>query len=101
MNLVFTISLPRTMKPKLKTEYQSKGVIDREEEGVMVPFQHVFMSIDVKSWAELVKMLHEQDFIFGREFNPKERHANTRYLEDRGEVVINTQMIGKIKAFNG
>jgi hypothetical protein len=46
-----------------------------------------------------MKMLHEQDFIIAQEFNPKERHANTDYLQDRGTIIINTQMIGKIKPF--
>jgi len=44
-------------------------------------------------------MLHENDFIVAREFNAKTKFDGSRLYEDRGEVIINCQMIGKIKPF--
>ena len=48
---------------------------------------------------DLLKMLHESDYIVAREFNAKKKFDGSRLYEDRGEVIINCQMIGKIKPF--
>jgi hypothetical protein len=96
VNLVFTLTLPRTIR-KINGFPNQKGAND--EEGSLLPFQHVYGSVEASTWGEVMKMLHEQDFIIAQEFNPKERHANTDYLQDRGTIIINTQMIGKIKPF--
>ena len=98
MNLVFTLSLPRTVRKNTNYPNQRGGL---EEDGLLLPFQHVYASVEATTWTEVMKMLHECDFILAHEFNPKERHANTDYLQDRGMIIINTQMIGKVKPFMG
>lgn len=97
MNLVFTLSLPRTVRRNTNYAAQRGGP---DEDGLLLPFQHVYATIEASTWDEVMKMLHENDFILAQEFNPKERHPNTYYLQDRGMVIINTQMIGKIKPFS-
>lgn len=92
MNVVFTINLPRTVK--------ARPTPSNDEEGsVMLPVQNVYAAVEVKDLKDLLKMLHENDFIVAREFNAKTKFDGSRLYEDRGEVIINCQMIGKIKPF--
>lgn len=92
MNVVFTITLPRSIRPK--------SVPTNDEEGSLIlPFQNVYATVEVDSLKGLLKLLHENDFIVAREFNAKTKFDGSRLYEDRGEVIINCQMIGKIKPF--
>lgn len=92
MNVVFTISLPRSIRPKPVS-------INEEDGNTLLPFQNIYASVEVESLKGLLKILHENDFIVAREFNAKMKSDGSRLYEDRGEVIINCQMIGKIKPF--
>ena len=95
MNVVFTINLPQSVRAKPKFGDMSPV----EEDSILLPFQNIYAAVDVKSLKELLKMLHEYDFIVAREFNAKKKFDGSRLYEDRGEIIINCQMIGKIKPF--
>jgi hypothetical protein len=67
------------------------------EQGHLI--QQIYVNLDVDDWSDLVKLLHNNDYILGREFFVKKKMDGSKYLEDRGEIVINCQMIAKIKPF--
>ena len=90
MNVVFTINLPQSVRPK---------PMIGEEESILLPFQNIYASVDVASFKDLLKLLHENDYIVAREFNAKKKFDGSRLYEDRGDIIINCQMIGKIKPF--
>ena len=90
MNVVFTINLPQAVRPKPHIG---------EEESILLPFQNIYAAVDAKNFNDLLKLLHENDYIVAREFNAKKKFDGSRLYEDRGEVIINCQMIGKIKPF--
>lgn len=90
MNVVFTINLPQAVRPKPHIG---------EEDSILLPFQNIYAAIDVKNFNDLLKLLHENDYIVAREFNAKKKFDGSRLYEDRGEIIINCQMIGKIKPF--
>lgn len=90
MNVVFTINLPQSVRPKPHIG---------EEDSILLPFQNIYAAIDVKNFNDLLKLLHENDYIVAREFNAKKKFDGSRLYEDRGEIIINCQMIGKIKPF--
>jgi len=92
VNVVFTITLPRSLRPKPVPAHDEEG-------SIILPFQNIYASVEVDSLKSLLKMLHENDFIVAREFNAKTKFDGSRLYEDRGEVIINCQMIGKIKPF--
>jgi len=99
MNVVFTITLPRSYRGKPRTDpFPSKPMRDEEENSVL-PFQNVYAAVDATSLKDLLKLLHENDFIIAREFNAKQKFDGSRLYEDRGDVIINCQLIGKIKPF--
>lgn len=95
MNVVFTVSLPQSVRAKSKFGEAPST----DDENILLPFQNIYAAIEVKSLRELLKMLHENDFIVAREFNAKKKFDGSRLYEDRGEVIINCQLIGKIKPF--
>ena len=99
MNVVFTVTLPRTYRGKHKTAPLSARPPIEEEESLVMPFQNIYATVDATSLKDLMKMLHEHDFILAREFNAKQKFDGSRLYEDRGDVIINCQMIGKIKPF--
>jgi len=90
VNFVFTLNLAQSVRAK-----PNMG----DEESIMLPFQNIYAAVDVKGFTELLKLLHENDYIVAREFNAKKKFDGSRLYEDRGEVIINCQMIGKIKPF--
>ena len=90
MNVVFTINLPQAVRPKPHIG---------EEDSILLPFQNIYAAVDAKSFNDLLKLLHENDYILAHEFNAKKKFDGSRLYEDRGEVIINCQMIGKIKPF--
>jgi hypothetical protein len=90
VNFVFTVTLAQSVRAK-----PNLG----EEESILLPFQNIYAAVEVTSFKELLKMLHENDYIIAREFNAKKKFDGSRLYEDRGEVIINCQMIGKIKPF--
>jgi hypothetical protein len=94
VNIVFTLSLPQSIRAKPK--FSEMGI---EEDSILLPFQNIYAAVDVKSLKELLKILHENDFVVAREFNAKKKLDGSRLYEDRGEIIINCQMIGKIKPF--
>jgi hypothetical protein len=99
MNIVFTITVPRTHKIKNKPNYHERSATEEDELAKVFPFQNVYATMDIKDLKELLNMLHENDFIVAREFMAKTKFDGTKYIEDRGEVIINCQMIGKIKPY--
>ena len=84
MNIAITLNLPSNQK--LPTE-----------QGHLI--QQVYVSLGIEGWENLLKLLHNSDYIVGREFFVKKKIDGTKYLEDRGEIIINCQTIGKIKPF--
>jgi hypothetical protein len=98
MNVVFTMSLPRSIKVKQRTSLIPQNASD-DDETTVIPFQNVYASVEINSLKELLRILHENDFIVAREFNAKTKLDGTRLYEDRGEIIINCQFIGKIKPF--
>jgi len=84
VNVAITLNIPSNQK--LPTE-----------QGHLI--QQVYVALGVEGWENVMKMLHNSDFILGREFYVKKKIDGAKYLEDRGEIVINCQMIGKIKPF--
>lgn len=98
MNVVFTMSLPRSVKVKQRASSMPQNVLD-DEGTTIIPFQNVYASVETNTLKELLRLLHENDFIVAREFNAKTKMDGTRLYEDRGEVILNCQLIGKIKPF--
>tara|TARA_R110000823_G_scaffold300828_3_gene421684 strand:- start:151 stop:429 length:279 start_codon:yes stop_codon:yes gene_type:complete len=90
VNFVFTVNLAQSVRAK-----PALG----EDENILLPFQNIYAAVDVKNFHELLKLLHENDYILAREYNAKKKFDGSRLYEDRGEVIINCQMIGKIKPF--
>jgi S-adenosylmethionine:tRNA-ribosyltransferase-isomerase (queuine synthetase) len=90
VNVVFTINLPQSVRAKPHIG---------EDDSILLPFQNIYAAVDAKSFNDLLKLLHENDYIVAREFNAKKKFDGSRLYEDRGEVIINCQMIGKIKPF--
>ena len=90
MNFVFTVNLAQSVRAK-----PALG----EDESILLPFQNIYAAVDVRSFKDLLKLLHENDYIVAREFNAKKKFDGSRLYEDRGEIIINCQMIGKIKPF--
>lgn len=95
MNVVFTINLPQSVRPKIRLG----EVPSMDDESIILPFQNIYAAVDVRSLKDLLKMLHENDYIVAREFNAKKKSDGSRLYEDRGEIIINCQLIGKIKPF--
>ncbi len=95
MNVVFTMTLPQSIRSKPRPG----EIAPIDEESIMLPFQNIYAAVDAKSLKDLLQLLHENDFIVAREFNAKKKFDGSRLYEDRGEVIINCQMIGKIKPF--
>jgi hypothetical protein len=90
VNVVFTVNLAQSVRPKPPLG---------EDDNILLPFQNIYATVDAKSFRDLLKLLHENDYIIAREFNAKKKFDGSRLYEDRGEVIINCQMIGKIKPF--
>jgi hypothetical protein len=84
VNIAITLNLPSNQKFPT-------------EQGHLI--QQLYMMTNVESWGALLKLLHESDYILGREFYVKKKIDGSKFLEDRGEVIINCQLIGKIKPF--
>jgi hypothetical protein len=99
MNVVFTMTLPRSHKIRNRPDYAQKANAEDDDIAKVFPFQNIYAMMEVQSLKELLKMLHENDFIVAREFTAKTKFDGTKYIEDRGEVILNCQMIGKIKPF--
>lgn len=100
MNLVFTITLPRSHKIKNRPDYSaSKMRADDDDMALVFPFQNIYATVDVPSFKELLDILHNNDFIVVREFTSKSKMDGSKYMEDRGEIVLNCNMIGKVKPF--
>ncbi len=98
MHVVFTIRLPKTVKPKTRAVSMPRDAFE-DDEVFVIPFQHIYGTVEVENLKELLKTLHEQDFIVAREFNVKTKYDGTKFFEERGEVIINCQLIGKIKPY--
>ena len=94
MKVIFTLNLPKSIRPKARLEFPSE-----EHDSVILPFQNVYAVVESKDLQDLLNVLHQSDFIVAREFNAKTKFDGTRSYEDRGEVIINCQLIGKIKPF--
>jgi len=90
VNVVFTVNLAQSVRAKPPLG---------EDDNILLPFQNIYATVDAKSFQDLLKLLHENDYIVAREFNAKKKFDGSRLYEDRGEVIINCQMIGKIKPF--
>lgn len=84
MNVAITLNLPSNQKMPT-------------EQGHLI--QQVYVNLALEDWASLLKLLHNSDYIAGREFFVKKKFDGSKYLEDRGEIIINCQTIGKIKPF--
>ena len=84
MNVAITLNLPSNQK--LPTD-----------QGHLI--QQVYVAVGSETWAEFMKVLHNCDFIMGKEFYVKKKLDGSKFLEDRGEIIINCQLIGKIKPF--
>jgi len=99
MNVVFTVTLPRSYRGKHKTSAFPSKPTPEDEENLVLPFQNIYAAVEATSLKDLMKILHEQDFIVAREFNAKQKFDGSRLYEDRGDIIINCQLIGKIKPF--
>jgi hypothetical protein len=98
LKLVFTLNLPRPVKAKRRADHNSH--YHKEDEDSVMIMQNIYADIDVKSWDELLKLLHEHDYILAHEFYVRSTdYGKTRSVDPRGEIIINCQMIGKIKPY--
>jgi hypothetical protein len=84
VNFIFTLNLPSNLK--LPTEAGSN-------------IQQIHAKMDVGSMQELVLMMQKTDFIIGREFFVRKKFDNTKWIEDRGDIVIAVPLIGKVKEY--
>ena len=94
MKVIFTLNLPKSVRPKARLDFAAE-----ENDSVILPFQNIYAVVESNDLQELLDVLHRNDFIVAREFNAKTKFDGTRTYEDRGEVIINCQLIGKIKPF--
>lgn len=96
MKVIFTLNLPKSIRPRAKTEFSAA---EETADSIILPFQNIYAVVEAKDLDDLLTTLHDSDFIVAREFNAKTKFDGTRAFEDRGEVIINCQLIGKIKPF--
>lgn len=61
--------------------------------------QQIYGEYPCATLNELIKDLHEKDYILVREFFVRTKFDKTKWTEDRGHIILNVQLIGKIKEF--
>lgn len=84
MNLIFTLNL-------------ASGLRTPSEAGATI--QQIYARVDINSMEELIDMMSKTDFILAREFFVRKKFDNTKWTEDRGDVVISVPFIGKVKQY--
>jgi hypothetical protein len=84
MNFIFTLNL-------------ASGLRSPAEAGANI--QQIYAKVDVESSAELIDLMSKTDFILGREFFIRKKFDNTKWTEDRGDIVIAVPFIGKVKEY--
>lgn len=55
--------------------------------------------LNVSTCEELHKLLNSTDFILVRQYYRKKGDDEQKYWQDRGELIINVQHIGKVQEF--
>jgi hypothetical protein len=53
----------------------------------------------VKSIDEMYDLMQHNDFIIIRQFYSRRDVSGDKYLEDRGEMILNSEHIGKIQEY--
>jgi hypothetical protein len=94
MRVIFTVTLPKSIRPKARLDF-----VPEEHDSVILPFQNIYAVVEASDMQDLLDLMHRNDFIVAREFNAKTKIDGVRTYEDRGEVIINCQFVGKIKPF--
>jgi len=84
VNCIFTLNLPSNLKPP-------------NEAGSNI--QQIHAKVDVANMQEMLALLSKTDFILGREFFVRKKFDNSKWIEDRGDIIIAVAMIGKIKEY--
>jgi len=84
VNFIFTLNL-------------ASGLRSPTEAGANI--QQIYAKVDVESSAELIDLMSKTDFILAREFFVRKKFDNTKWTEDRGDIIIAVPMIGKVKEY--
>lgn len=84
MNFIFTLNL-------------ASGLRAPGEAGANI--QQIYAKVDVNSSSELIDLMSKTDFILGREFFIRKKFDNTKWTEDRGDIIIAVPFIGKVKEY--
>jgi hypothetical protein len=84
MNFIFTLNL-------------ASGLRTPAEAGANI--QQIYAKVDVGSSGELLDLMSKTDFILGREFFIRKKFDNTKWTEDRGDIIIAVPFIGKVKEY--
>ncbi len=84
MNFIFTLNL-------------ASGLRTPAEAGANI--QQIYAKVDVGSSSELIDLMSKTDFILGREFFIRKKFDNTKWTEDRGDIIIAVPFIGKVKEY--
>ena len=84
MNFIFTLNL-------------ASGLRAPNEAGASI--QQIYARVEVESIEELLALMSKTDFVLGREFFVRKKFDNTKWTEDRGDVIIAVPFIGKVKQY--
>jgi hypothetical protein len=84
VNFIFTLNL-------------ASGLRTPAEAGANI--QQIYAKVDVGSSSELIDLMSKTDFILGREFFIRKKFDNTKWTEDRGDIIIAVPFIGKVKEY--
>lgn len=84
MKIVFTLNLQSNLKAPTEP---GSGL------------QQIYGEHPCTTMEELVRELHTKDYILVREFFVRTKFDKTKWNEDRGYIILNVQLIGKVKEF--
>ena len=107
MNFIFTLNLASGLRTPAEAGANIQQIYAKVDVGSSselidlmskTDFQ-IYAKVDVGSSSELIDLMSKTDFILGREFFIRKKFDNTKWTEDRGDIIIAVPFIGKVKEY--